>query len=154
MKTLISYFSASGETKAQAEKISEIIQGDLFEIEPVNPYSDADLDWTNKMSRSSIEMNDKNFRPPIKKKIDNIDDYDTVIIGYPIWWFTAPSIINTFIEENNLENKNILLFCTSGGSSIDKSIKDLEEKYKALKIIKGKRFTGNESIEEIQEWCK
>lgn len=154
MKTLISYFSASGETKAQAKKISEIIQGDLFEIEPVNPYSDADLDWTNKMSRSSIEMNDKNFRPPIKKKIDNIDDYDTVIIGYPIWWFTAPSIINTFIEENNLENKNILLFCTSGGSSIDKSIKDLEEKYKTLKIIKGKRFTGNESIEEIQEWCK
>jgi len=154
MKTLICYFSASGETKNQAEKIAEVIQGDLFEIEPVTPYNDADLDWTNKMSRSSQEMNDKSFRPPIKKKIEHLDNYDKIIIGYPIWWFTAPSIINTFIEENHLDNKNILLFCTSGGSSIDKSIKDLEEKYPELKIIKGKRFNGNESLEEIKEWSE
>ena len=146
MKTLISYFSASGETRKVAQLIATTIQGDLFEIEPLTPYTDADLDWTNKMSRTSQEMNDKSFRPPIKNKVEKMEDYDTVIIGYPIWWFTAPTIINTFIEENPLENKKIYLFCTSGGSSIDKSVKELQEKYPSLNIIKGKRFTKDESI--------
>ena len=152
MKTLISFFSASGITKEQAKKIKEAVTSDIFEIEPVTPYSDADLDWTNKTSRSSVEMNDKNFRPPIKNKVTNMDDYDTVMIGYPIWWFTAPTIINSFIEQNHLENKKILLFCTSGGSSVDKSMKDLQEKYPELNIMKGKRFNGNETKEEIIEW--
>jgi flavodoxin len=154
MKTLVSYFSASGVTEKIAKKIAHAIEGELFEIEPVTKYTDEDLDWTNKNSRSSQEMNDKEYRPPIKNKIENINDYQTILIGFPIWWFTAPTIINTFIEENNLENKNILLFCTSGGSSIDKCITNLQEKYPTLNILKGKRFLGNETDDQIKEWIK
>ena len=104
---LVSYFSASGVTKNIAKKISDAVNGDLFEIEPLKKYTAEDLDWTNKRSRSSIEMNDKTSRPQISKKISSIEEYNTVIIGFPVWWYTAPKIINTFIEENNLENKNI-----------------------------------------------
>ena len=97
-KILVSYFSASGVTKKIAEIIKDYTLGDLFEIEPVTKYTSEDLDWTNKQSRSTIEMENKSFRPPIKNKVTNINDYDTVIIGFPVWWYTAPTIINTFIE--------------------------------------------------------
>ena len=98
-KILVSYFSASGVTKSVAEKIANAVNGDLFEIEPVQKYTLEDLDWTNKQSRSSIEMNNKSSRPQIVNKVPNIVDYDTVILGFPVWWYTAPTIINTFIEE-------------------------------------------------------
>ena len=116
-KVLVSYFSASGVTKRVAEKIAKAINGDLFEIEPTQKYTSEDLDWTNKQSRSSIEMQDKTFRPQILNKVSNIIEYDTVVLGFPVWWYTAPTIINTFIEENNLKEKNIYIFVTSGGSS-------------------------------------
>ena len=102
---LIVYFSASGTTKIVSEKLSNIIGADLFEIVPKEKYTNADLDWTNKESRSSVEMQDKNSRPEILNKLDNIDKYDTIILGFPVWWYTAPTIINTFIEDNDLTNK-------------------------------------------------
>jgi len=151
-KTLVTYFSATGTTKKVAENIKEVIGGDLFEIEPVEKYTDADLDWSSKTSRSTIEMQDKSFRPPVKNKVENIDNYDTVLIGFPVWWYTAPTIINTFVEENNLEGKKIYLFCTSGGSKIDKCLENLQKDYSNLNIISGKTFTGREEKEEILDW--
>lgn len=149
---LVSYFSASGVTKNVAKKLSEAVDGDLFEIEPVDIYTSEDLDWTNKQSRTSIEMNDKASRPAIKNKVSNIDKYDIVIIGFPVWWYTAPTIINTFIEENNLLGKDVYVFVTSGGSSSEKSINDLRNTYPDIKLISSKRFNGNESNEEYKTW--
>ena len=153
-KILVSYFSASGITKKVAEKINESVKGDLFEIEPKVKYTAEDLVWTNKESRSSLEMRDKSSRPEIVKKVDNIEDYSKVIIGFPVWWYTAPTIINTFIEENNLEGKEIYIFVTSGGSNADGSIKDLRKTYPNLKFVKGIRYTGAEYKEVYQTWLK
>ncbi len=154
MKTLITYFSASGVTKKVAEKIQQAVEGDLFEIEPVEKYTEEDLDWTNKESRTTIEMQDKSFRPPIKNKVENLQDYNKVIIGFPVWWYTAPTIINTFLEENNLEGKDVNLFCTSGGSGIEKCKQDLHNVYPTLNFKEGKRFTENVSSEEINNWLR
>ena len=151
-KILVCYFSASGVTKGVAVKIANVVNGDLFEIEPVDKYTQADLDWTNKQSRSSIEMNDRSFRPPVLKKVDNINEYDTVVIGFPVWWYTAPTIVNTFIEENNLEGKNISVFVTSGSSGYEGSFNDLKNTYTNLKFINGRRFNGRESSEEYKNW--
>ena len=153
-KVLVSYFSASGVTKRVAEKIAKAINGDLFEIEPRQKYTSEDLDWTNKQSRSSIEMQDKTFRPQILNKVSNIIEYDTVVLGFPVWWYTAPTIINTFIEENNLKEKNIYIFVTSGGSSSEGSFKDLKNTYNNLNFISNKRFTGRESDEDYINWIK
>ena len=153
-KVLVSYFSASGVTKRVAEKIAKAINGDLFEIEPTQKYTSEDLDWTNKQSRSSIEMQDKTFRPQILNKVSNIIEYDTVVLGFPVWWYTAPTIINTFIEENNLKEKNIYIFVTSGGSSSEGSFKDLKNTYNNLNFIRNKRFTGRESDEDYINWIK
>ena len=153
-KILVSYFSASGVTKSVAEKIANAINGDLFEIEPAQKYTLEDLDWTNKQSRSSIEMQDKTFRPQILNKVSNITEYDTVVLGFPVWWYTAPTIINTFIEENNLEGKKIYVFVTSGGSSSEGSFRDLKNTYKNLNFISNKRFTGRETDEDYINWIK
>ena len=153
-KILVSYFSASGVTKSIAEKIANAINGDLFEIEPAQKYTLEDLDWTNKQSRSSIEMQDKTFRPQILNKVSNITEYDTVVLGFPVWWYTAPTIINTFIEENNLEGKKIYVFVTSGGSGSEGSFRDLKNTYKNLNFISNKRFTGRETDEDYINWIK
>jgi flavodoxin len=115
-KTLVAYFSATGTTKAAAEKLAEVVGGNLHEIQPEQPYTDADLDWHNQKSRSSVEMKDKSSRPAIKNKVENMDQYDTVYIGFPIWWYIAPTIVNTFVEQYNLEGKTVIPFFTSGGS--------------------------------------
>lgn len=153
-KILVSYFSASGVTKKVAVKVAESIKADLFEIEPVQKYTDEDLNWHDKKSRSSIEMQNKTSRPEIRNTVSNIDEYDTIIIGFPVWWYTAPTIINTFIEENNLEGKNVYVFVTSGGSSSQGSFKDLKNTYKNLDFISDKRFKGNENPEEYINWIK
>ena len=153
-KVLVSYFSATGVTKKLAEKIANAIKGDLFEIEPTQKYTLEDLDWTNKQSRSSIEMQDKTSRPQILNRVSNIAEYDTVVLGFPVWWYTAPTIINTFIEENNLEGKDIYVFVTSGGSGSEGSFKDLKNTYKNLKFISNKRFTGRENDEDYINWIK
>ncbi len=153
-KVLVSYFSATGVTKKLAEKIANAIKGDLFEIEPTQKYTLEDLDWTNKQSRSSIEMQDKTSRPQILNRVSNIAEYDTVVLGFPVWWYTAPTIINTFIEENNLEGKDIYVFVTSGGSGSEGSFKDLKNTYKNLNFIRSKRFTGRETDEDYINWIK
>lgn len=153
-KILICYFSATGKTKVVAHNMANAIGGDLFEIVPSIKYTENDLDWEDKTSRSSIEMDNINSRPKILNKVENIDNYNTILIGYPIWWYTAPRIINTFIEENNLKNKKIYLFATSGGSGIEKSLSDLKDTYKDLNFISTKRFSGNEDANTYLNWLK
>ena len=128
-KTLVAYFSATGTTQRAAEKLAKEKNADLFRIEPAEPYTAADLDWTNKKSRSSVEMNDKSSRPAIAHKCDNLADYDTVWIGFPVWWYTAPTIINTFIEAHDFSGKTICVFATSGGSNVTGSASDLKKTY-------------------------
>ena len=128
-KTLVAYFSATGTTKAAAQKLADEFNADLYEIAPEVPYTDADLDWRDKNSRSTIEMKDKSSRPAIKDKCDNIADYDTVWIGFPVWWYTAPTIVNTFIEAHNLDGKVLNVFATSGGSGVEGSANDLKKAY-------------------------
>ena len=123
--TLVAYFSATGTTKAAAEKLAQAVDADLHEIQPEQPYTDADLDWHNQQSRSSVEMKDKSSRPAIKNKVENMDQYTTVYIGYPIWWYIAPTIINTFVEQYNLEGKTVIPFFTSGGSGKGETMKYL-----------------------------
>lgn len=128
-KTLVAYFSATGTTRAAAERLAKEKNADLFEIAPKVPYTSADLDWTNKQSRSTLEMKDKTSRPAIKSTCPNIADYDTVWIGFPVWWYTAPIIINTFIEAHDLGGKTLCVFATSGGSNVDGSAADLKKAY-------------------------
>lgn len=150
-KFLICYFSATGTTKKVAEQISSIMKYDLFEIEPEEKYTKEDLDWTNKESRTTIESNDASIRPSIKNKVSNIEDYKNIIIGFPVWWYKEPSIIDTFIEEINLKDKNIYIFVTSGGSSVDSSIDNLRKKYNNLNFVEGQRFSSNVTEDEIKE---
>ena len=152
-KILVSYFSASGVTKRVAEKVAKAINGDLFEIEPVEKYTSEDLDWTNKRSRSSIEMND-NIKPEILSKVSNLNEYDIICLAFPIWWYKEPTIIDKFLEENDMSDKNIYVFVTSGSSSIDSTYKSLKNNFPTLNFISGKRFTGNESVEDYENWIK
>lgn len=151
-KSLICYFSASGVTKMVANKIKNVINSDIFEIEPVEKYTDDDLDWRNENSRSSLEMKDRSSRPKIKNKISNIDEYNKIILGFPVWWDVAPTIINTFIEENDLNNKDIYVFVTSGESSSSNSFQDLKNSYENLNFVKSIRITDNTNSEEINSW--
>jgi flavodoxin len=132
-KTLVAYFSATGTTKAAAQKLAAEFNADLYEIAPEVPYTDADLDWRDKNSRSTIEMKDKSSRPAIKGHCGNIADYDTVWIGFPVWWYTAPTIVNTFIEAHNLDGKVLNVFATSGGSGVEGSANDLKKAYPQYK---------------------
>lgn len=150
-KILVSYFSASGVTKDVAEKLSKYLNCDLFEIEPVKKYTSEDLDWMDKNSRTTIEMQDKNCRVEIKNKVANINEYETVIIGFPVWWYTAPRIINTFIEENDLTNKKVYIFVTSGGSSFGGSLKNLRGEYPNINFVNGARFNSSISEEDIKK---
>jgi len=130
-KTLVAYFSATGTTKAAAQRLAKEMNADLYEIAPEVPYTSADLDWRDKQSRSTKEMQDKTSRPAIKGTCPNIADYDTVWIGFPIWWYTAPTIVNTFIEAHDLSGKTLCVFATSGGSGVSGSAKDLKKATKA-----------------------
>ena len=152
-KILVSYFSASGNTKKVAEKLATAINGDLFEIIPKERYSSEDLDWTNKESRSSIEMNE-NIKPEIISRVSNLDDYNKVVLAFPIWWYKEPTIIDKFLEENNMANKNVYVFVTSGSSSIDSTYKSLKTNFPNLNFVSGKRFTGNEANEDYIDWIK
>ena len=129
MKTLVVYFSATGTTKAAAQKLAKEFNADLYEIVPEEPYTDADLDWRDKQSRSTIEMQDKSSRPTIKGRCENMADYDVVLIGFPVWWYTAPTIVNTFIEAHDLSGKTLNVFATSGGSDVKDSANDLKNAY-------------------------
>ena len=120
-KVLVAYFSCSGVTKGVAESLAEVVGADLFEIEPEEPYTDADLDWTNKQSRSTVEMNDPSSRPAIKSAVADMSSYEVVFVGFPIWWYVAPTIINAFLESYDFAGKTIVPFCTSGGSGVGRT---------------------------------
>ena len=124
----------------------------VFEIVPVYKYTEEDLDWTNKESRTTKEMEDKSSRPKIFNKVDNISEYEKIVLGFPVWWYTAPTIINTFIEENDLTGKEVYVFVTSGGSSFAGSLNDLKRTYPNINFVKGIRFTSSVSDEEILDF--
>lgn len=150
-KVLVCYFSATGTTKSVAEEIAKSVDGDLFEIEPVEKYTSEDLDWTNKSSRSTVEMEDVNSRPSIVKKVDNLGNYKKVIVAFPVWWYCEPSIIDTFMEENNFDGKSVYVFVTSGGSTVEGSFISLKNKYNNVNFVSGKRFSVVDK-EEIKKW--
>lgn len=153
-KVLVAYFSASGVTAGLAKKLSSVIGADLFEIKAEVPYTDADLDWTNKKSRSSVEMNDKAFRPAIANKVSDIEQYDTIFIAFPIWWYVAPTIINTFLEQYDLTGKTIVPVATSGGSGMGNTNKELANSCKGATLKDGKRFSAGVSESELKEWAE
>lgn len=126
-KKLVAYFSASGTTKKAAERLAMATGADLFEIKPQIPYSSTDLNWTNKKSRSSVEMNDPTTRPEIAERVSNMADYDTVFIGFPIWWYVAPRIIHTFVESYDFSGKTLVPFATSGGSGMGRTVDELRK---------------------------
>lgn len=152
-KSLVAYFSASGVTKGVAVKLAKVINGDLYEIKPEQPYTSDDLNWMNKNSRSSIEMKDKSSRPAISGRIDNMEDYDIVYIGFPIWWYVAPTIINTFLESYDFSGKTVIPFATSGGSGLGNTVSELKTSCsKSTKWLEGERFSGSISEKELENW--
>ena len=151
MKTLVAYFSATGTTKALAEKVAKATGGDLYEIKPEVKYTSEDLDWTVKTSRSSVEMADKNSRPAFVKDLENAGQYGTIFIGFPVWWYTAPTIINTFIEKYGFEGKTVVFFATSGGSTIDKANAQFKAQYPKINWKAGK-VLNRASDQDVKAW--
>ncbi len=152
-KALVAYFSASGVTKSLAGRLASAISADLHEIIPKQPYTSADLDWMDKKSRSSIEMADKSSRPEIANTVNNMADYDTIYIGFPIWWYTAPTIINTFLEQQDLTGKTVIPFATSGSSGMGGTNNDLAGSCKGAILKDGRRFAANAGEEELKQWA-
>ena len=148
-KILVAYFSASGVTKKVAEKLAVVANADIHEIKPKVPYTKADLNWMDKKSRSSVEMNDKAFRPEIVKEDLNLSSYDTILLGFPIWWYVAPTIINTFLERYDFSGKKIILFVTSGGSGFGKTLINLKSNAVGAEIIEGKVNPTSNDISAI-----
>ena len=152
-KKLVAFFSASGTTRKIAEMIAQAAEADLYEIMPKQPYSKADLNWMDKKSRSSVEMNDKKFRPEITDMDVQIDKYDEILLGFPIWWYVAPTIINTFLEKYDFSGKKIVLFATSGGSGFGNTVSELKPSAPDAVIVEGKVF-HKAAKREIAEWIK
>lgn len=151
-KALVAYFSASGVTGSVAKSLADVIGADLFEIKPVVPYTKADLNWMDKKSRSTVEMNDPSSRPEIAEQLTNAADYDVVFVGFPIWWYVAPTIINTFLESCDFSGKTIVPFATSGGSGMGKTNEKLAPSCPGASLIGGKVLHSNVSRDEISEW--
>lgn len=151
-RKLIAYFSASGTTKKAAEHLAKAVGADLFEIRPVVPYSSADLNWMNKKSRSSIEMNDSASRPEIAERLPNMADYETIFIGFPIWWYVAPRIIATFVESYDFTGKTMIPFATSGGSGMGRAVEELKKFCPNADWKTGKMINGA-SEREFADWA-
>lgn len=148
-KKLVAYFSASGTTKKTAELLAEAAGADLYEITPKVAYTKADLNWMDKKSRSSVEMNDKKFRPEIEDKDANMAEYDEIILGFPIWWYVAPTIVNTFLEKFDFSGKKVVLFATSGGSGFGNTVKELQPSAPNTEIVEGKILNSKSEIEKF-----
>ena len=153
MKTLVAYFSASGVTAGVAAQLAEVAGADLYEIKPEVPYTDADLDWRDKQSRSTLEMQDRKSRPAIVGKLENMADYDVIYVGFPIWWYTCPTIINTFMEAYDFSGKTVVPFATSGGSDIKKACDDLKAAYPNVNWKAGK-LLNDATKAELETWVK
>lgn len=152
MKTLVAFFSASGVTRRAAEKLAAAAGGDLYEIRPAVPYTRADLNWQDKRSRSSLEMADPASRPALADTDAPVAGYDRIFLGFPIWWYTAPTIIRSFLESYDFSGKTIILFATSGGSGLGKTAKELASSCPGAKIVEGKLLNGRLSEKELKEW--
>lgn len=153
-KILVAYFSASGVTKNAAEKLAQAANADLFEIKPVRPYTDADLDWTDKKSRSTIEMNDLSSRPEIAEKCENMGSYDVVFVGFPIWWYVEPRIIDTFIDSYDFSGKTVIPFATSGGSGLGKTAENFKKLLGENVIVKDGKMLTRASKNDVSGWVK
>ena len=154
-RKLVAYFSASGVTAKLAEQLSEAIGADLHEIRAKEQYSQADLDWRNDKSRSSIEMKNKTFRPEIVDDKISISEYDTVFVGFPIWWYVAPTIINTFLESHDFSGKTVVVFATSGSSDFGNTINELKISLPdSTKLIEGKVLNGKYTNKELSDWAE
>lgn len=152
-KSLVAFFSASGVTKKVATKLASAIGADIFEIVPKELYTSADLNWMDKKSRSSVEMNDRNCRPEIASKVDDMSKYDTVYVGFPVWWYREPSIIDTFMEAYDFTGKKVITFCTSGGSGLGDSAKNMQALASSAKVIDGKKFSSGVSEADLKKWA-
>ena len=152
-KKLVAYFSASGVTAKVAEKLAEAVGAQIYEIRPEVPYTDADLDWQNKKSRSSVEMDDKSCRPQMADQSADVAEAEVVYIGFPVWWYREPSIIDTFLEAYDFSGKKIVPFCTSGSSGIGDTAKRMQEIVKNGIVLEGKRFPSNVSVNELKMWA-
>lgn len=154
-KTLVVYFSATGITAKAAATLAEAADADLFAIQPAKPYTAADLDWTDKKSRSTLEMNDPHSRPAVANRVENMKDYTTVFVGFPIWWGAAPTIINTFLESYDFSDKTVVPFATSGGSGMGNTIKKLQLSVSAkTALLSGKLLNGRQSALSLKSWMK
>jgi flavodoxin len=153
-KVLVAYFSASGVTAKVAGKLANAIGADLYEIAPEIPYTKADLNWMNKKSRSSVEMGDRSSRPAISTKVENMDQYDIVFVGFPIWWYREPSIIDTFIESYNFSGKTVIPFATSGGSGLGDSYKNMQALAPSATVKDGRKFSPSASEASLKEWAE
>ncbi len=153
-KILVAYFSASGVTAKVSKKLADAIGADLHEIQPSQSYTNEDLNWRDKNSRSSVEMNDRSCRPAIENNVADMEQYDTVFVGFPIWWYREPSIIDTFMEAYNFDGKTVIPFATSGGSGMGDSAKYIQELAKGAHVVPGKRFAAGASSDELVSWAK
>lgn len=151
-KVLVAYFSATGTTKGVAEHIASGLKADIYEIVPEDPYTDADLNYNDNNSRTTIEMNDPNARPAISGSVENMEQYDIIFVGYPIWWGEAPRIVSTFMESYDFSGKTIVPFCTSGGSGIGSSASNLEHLTSGATWLDGRRLNGSDSQDTVMEW--
>ena len=152
-RVLVAYFSASGVTKKAAEKLAAAAKADLFEIEPVQPYTRADLNWMDKKSRSTVEMNDRSCRPAIVKA-PAVALYDVIFVGFPVWWYREPSIIDTFLESADFTGKTLIPFCTSGGSELGESIDNVRSLAPGAKVLEGRRLTHRDSEASLRAWIE
>ena len=152
-KILVAYFSASGVTAKVAMKLAQAAGADLFEIKPQQPYTNADLNWMDKQSRSTLEMKDRNCRPVMAEKPD-VSGYDVILVGFPIWWYREPSIIDTFMESADFTGKTIVPFCTSGGSGLGDSAKNMQSLAPGAKVLDGKRFSVSATPDELKKWAE
>ena len=150
-KAIVAYFSATGTTRKAAKELADVMGATLHEITPEKPYTSADLDWTDSTSRCYVEMHNLEYRPPISDKIDNMTEYETVFIGFPIWWYIAPTIVNSFIENNNLDGKTVICFATSGGSPIGPCVEALKKQYPNIDWKEG-RLLNHVSRQDLENW--
>ncbi len=153
-KTLVAYFSASGVTARLARTLAEAAGADLYEIRPAEPYSQADLNWMDKGSRSTVEMQDKSCRPAMADPMPDLAGYDTVFVGFPIWWYEAPRIIHTFLEAGDFSGKTLVPFATSGGSGMGKTDGILQKVCPAARWLPGRRLNGGASVAQVQDWLR
>ncbi|MBC8585193.1 flavodoxin [Youxingia wuxianensis] len=153
-KILVAFFSASGVTAKTAQKLAQAVDADIFEIKPEQAYTSADLNWTDKNSRSSVEMNDPSCRPAIKDRFPNMEQYKVVFVGFPIWWYVAPKIINTFLESYDFTDKKIIPFATSGGSGIGKTNAELEPSCPGAVLMPGRKLDSSVSKQDLKAWAE